>query len=313
MNSPRAVRYLVCFILLFAALGGLLGGSVVFAAEEGDNDPDSPPPGQEEVPPEGPIEFECGFPSVEGSGNETFKYDVLVIPATNEVAGAYDFNVIAPPGWEATVWGDHPAKRVGTIDFGGRRVASQVMTVRAEAIKGKTPEPGEYVITLEMTSGELKGTFDLTAVVTANYEFNIRTDTGRLSTEVKGTEDKHISILLENTGTAAIDNIILSAIEPEGWNITFDPDKIDSLEPGLKQEVDVVVRPPERAIVNDYTVTLRAESENGTETLKLRITVQAPRTMTAAGIGITASVIVGLVFLFKRTSMRYTTGASRRQ
>lgn len=286
---------------------------MVFAAEEGDNDPDSPPPGQEEVPPEGPIEFECGFPSVEGSGNETFKYDVLVIPATNEVAGAYDFNVIAPPGWEATVWGDHPAKRVGTIDFGGKRVASQVMTVRAEAIKGKTPEPGEYVITLEMTSGELKGTFDLTAVVTANYEFNIRTGTGRLSTEVKGTEDKHISILLENTGTAAIDNIILSAIEPEGWNITFDPDKIDSLEPGLKQEVDVVVRPPERAIVNDYTVVLRAESENGTETLKLRITVQAPRTMTAAGIGITASVIVGLVFLFKRTSMRYTTGASHRQ
>jgi uncharacterized membrane protein len=285
---------------------------VVFAAEEGDNGSDSSP-GQEEVPPEGPIEFKSSFPSVEGSGDETFKYDVLVIPATDEVAGAYDFNVIAPPGWEATVWGDHPAKRVGTIDFGGKRIASQVMTVRAEAIKGKTPEPGEYVITLEMTSGELKGTFDLTAVVTANYEFNIRTDTGRLSTEVKGTEDKHISILLENTGTAAIDNIILSAIEPEGWNITFDPDKIDSLEPGLKQEVGVVVRPPERAIVNDYTVVLRAESENGTETLKLRVTVQAPGTMTGAGIGITASVIVGLVFLFKRTSMRYTTGASRRQ
>ncbi len=315
MNSHRAVRCLVCFILLFAVLSGLLGSSVVFAAEESDNGSDSSPAGQEEVPPEGPIEFKSGFPSVEGSGDEAFKWDVLAVPVTNEIAGIYDINVTTPPGWEAGVWVGYgeTRKRIGAIDYGGRKVGARQLTIIAEPLPGKTLEPGEYVITLEMESGELKGSFDLTAVVTANYEFNIRTGTGRLSTEVKGAEDKQISILLENTGTAAIDNIILSSIEPEGWNITFDPDKIDSLEPGLKQEVDVVIKPPERAIANDYTVILRAESGNGTETLVLRITVQVPGTMTGAGIGITASVIVGLVFLFKRTSMRYTTGASRRQ
>ena len=286
---------------------------MVLAAEEGDNGSDSSPAGQEEVPPQEPIGFDCGFPSMEGSGNETFEYDILVVPATDEVAGVYDFNVTAPSGWEATVWGGHPAKQVGAIDFGGKRVSSQVMTVRAQAIKGKTPEPGEYVITLEMESGELKSTFDLTAVVTANYEFNMHTATGRLNTEVKGVEDKHISVLLENTGTAAIENVTLSSTEPEGWNITFNPDKIDSLGPGLKEEVDVVVKPPERAITKDYYATLRAESKNGTETLRLRITVQTPRTVTGAGIGITASVIIGLIFLFRHLSLRYTTGASHRQ
>ena len=313
MIKPKAIGHIACLVLLFAALGGLWEGPVMFAAEEGDNGSDSSPPEQAQLPPQGPIEFDCGFPSTEGSGNETFEYDVLVVPVTNEVAGVYDFNVIAPPGWEATVWGGSPAKQVGTIDFGGKRVSSQVMTVRAQAIKGKTPEPGEYVITLEMESGELKSTFDMTAVVTANYEFNMHTATGRLNTEVKGVEDKHISVLLENTGTAAIENITLSSTEPEGWNITFDPDKIDSLEPGLKEEIDVVVKPPERAIAKDYYDTLRAESKNGTETLQLRVTVQTPRTVTGGGIGITASVIVGLIFLFRHLSTRYTTGASHHQ
>lgn len=315
MNSRRAVRCLVCFILLFAVLGGLLGGSVAFAAEEGDNSSDSSPPVQEELPPEGPIEFDSGFPSVEGSGDETFKWGVLALPVTNEVAGVYDINVTAPPEWEVGVWAGTGEKRrrVGAIDYGGSKVGARQLTVIAEPLPGKTPEPGEYVITLELTSGELKSSFDLTAIVTANYAFNIRTGTGRLSTEVKGVEDKHISILLENTGTAAIDNVILSSIEPEGWNITFDPKKIDSLEPGLTEEVDVVIKPPERAIANDYTAILRAESENGTETLKLRITLQVPETMTGAGIGIAAGVITGLAFLFRRLSMRYTTGANHHQ
>lgn len=315
MNNPRAVRYLVCFILLFAVLGGLLGGYVVFAAEEGDNSSDSSPAEQEELPPEGPIKFDSAFSSVEGSGDETFEWGVFAVPVTNEVAGVYDINVTAPPEWEVGVWSGVGAqrRRIGAIDYGGRTVGARQLIVIAEPLPGKTPEPGEYVITLEMTSGELKGSFDLTAVVTANYAFNMHTATGLLSTEIKGAEDKHISILLENTGTAAIDNVTLSSIEPDGWNITFDPAKIDSLEPGMKEEVDVLIRPPERAIANDYTATLRAESENGTETLKLRITVLTPRTIAGAGIGIAAGVVAGLAFLFRRLSMRYTVGANHHQ
>jgi len=53
-----------------------------------------------------------------------------------------------------------------------------------------------------MTSGEIKGSFDLTAVVTANYEFDMYSATGRVNTEARNGEDKHVSILLENTGTA---------------------------------------------------------------------------------------------------------------
>ena len=289
-----------------------MGGSVVFATEEGDNSSDSSPPGQEEVPPPEPIDFDCAFPIVEGSADEMFKYEIYTTPAAKEFAGVYDINVVSPPGWEATVWvgrGD-TQQRAGAVNYGGRKSSEHHLTVAVKPLQGKIPEPGEYAIILEMEWGPYKGSYYLTAIVTANYEFDMYTDTGRLNTETRGSEEKHIFILLENTGTAAIDNIILSSTKPEGWNITFDPAKIDSLEPGLKQQVDVVVKPPKRTIAYDYTSILRAESENGSDTLELRITVLAPRTMAGAGIGISAGVIVGLIFLFRRLSMRYTSGAN---
>jgi len=89
-------------------------------------------------------------------------------------------------------------------------------------------------------------------VVTARDEFELHTATGRLNTEVTAGEDNHLSIRLVNTGTAAIEDITLSSSKPEGWSITFTPDKVDSLEPGLSQEVDVVIKPPRKTIAGDY-------------------------------------------------------------
>jgi len=299
MNNPKAVRRFFCVILSLAALGGLLGGSVALAADE--------------AALHEPIEFKCGFPSIEGSGDETFKWDVMVIPASNEVAGAYDFSVIAPEGWNVTVWGDHPSKRVGTINFNGSRIASQVITVQAKAIQGKPPQPGEYMITLEMTSGYISSSFDLTAVVTANYELDMSTPNGRLNTEVKGSQEQEIPVILENKSTAAIENISLTSLGPEGWNVDFTPDKIDSLEPGMTEEVVAVVTPAERAITKDYTITLRAEGETASDTLSLRVSVLTPQAVNGAGIGITAAVIVGLVLLFRHLGVRLAIDTKPRQ
>ena len=169
-----------------------MGGSVVFATEEGDNSSDSSPPGQEEVPPPEPIDFDCSFPVVEGSSDEMFKYEIYTTPAAKEFAGVYDINVVSPPGWEATVWvgrGD-TQQRAGAVNYGGRKSSEHHLTVAVKPLQGKIPEPGEYAIILEMEWGPYKGSYYLTAIVTANYEFDMYTDTGRLNTETRGSEEK---------------------------------------------------------------------------------------------------------------------------
>ena len=306
MNRSRATRYLICFVLLFAALGGLLGSSVALAAEEGDNGSVSSLPGQEEPPPEQPIAFTSKFPTVEGIATDIFEFEVFIKPSSDEYLGKYEFTLTTPPGWEAGVWGSYPQKRVSSIDFTGEQAHSETINVKAFAEPGKRPEPGEYGITLEMNweAGDIKSSIDLTAVVTASYDFTMITESGRLNAQTKAGEDNHIPILLVNTGTAAIEDVTLSATTPEGWSITFDPEKIDSLEPDLEREIDVVIKPPKKTVAGDYLITLKADSERGIESLELRVTVLTSTFWGWAGIGIAAGVIAGLIILFRRLGRR---------
>ena len=306
MNRSRVTRYLVYFILLSAALGGLLGGTMVFAAVESDSGSVSPLPGQEEPPPEQPIAFTCKFPTVQDIATSIFEFEAFIQPSTEAYLGKYDFTITTPPGWEAGVWGDYPEKRVSSIDFTGEQVHSETIKVKAFAEPGKRPEPGEYGITLEMNweAGDIKSSLDLTAVVTASYDFVMITESGRLDAQTKAGEDNHVPILLINTGTAAIEDITLSATAPEGWAITFDPETIDSLELDLEREIDVVIKPPKKTIAGDYLITLNADSERGVDSLELRVTVLTSTLWGWAGIGIAAGVIAGLVILFRRLGRR---------
>ncbi len=307
MNRSRIVRCLVCFVLLSAVFAGLLGSPAVLAVEEASNVPISSPPSQEEPQSaKQPIEFFAKFPTIEGVAGDVFSFEVFIGPTTDEYAVKYDFNVVAPPGWEAGVWGSYPKKQVSSIDFRGEQLHSETIEVRAASLPGERPEPGEYIMTLEMEASdlELKATVDLTAVVTSKYEFGMFTETGRLNAQVKAGEDNHITILLINTGTGTIEDLALSSEGPEGWDITFSPEKIDTLESDLRREVDVVIKPPKKAIAGDYVATLKAESERGSDSLELRITVLTSTIWGWVGIGIAAGVIAGLVILFRRLGRR---------
>jgi uncharacterized membrane protein len=197
-------------------------------------------------------------------------------------------------------------KRVSSIDFTGEQVRSETVNVKAFAEPGKRPEPGEYTITLEMNweAGDIKSSLDLTAVVIASYDFVMITKSGRLNAQVDTGKDNHVAILLLNTGTAAIEDVTLSATIPEGWSITFDPEKIDSLEPALEREIDIIIRPPNKTIAGDYLLTLKADSERGADSLQLRVTVLTSTLWGWAGIGIVAGVIAGLIIMFRRLGRR---------
>ena len=152
---------------------------------------------------------------------------------------------------------------------------------------------------------DLKATFDFKAVVTARYEFAITTSSGLLNTEANAGEENHFSILLRNTGSTAIENITLSSVKPSGWNVTFEPEKVDSLESGLTQEIDVVIEPPRKTIAGDYEITLKADSKEYTPgSMKVRVTVLSPTIWGWVGVIIVLVVIAGLGVVFWRLGRR---------
>ncbi len=303
MNSFRIARCLACFTLLLTLSINLLGSSAALAAE-GDASGSAPPSEKELESGEPPVKLTCKFPSVKGIAEDIFEFEIFIEVSAEEYAGKYEFNVITPPGWKAGVWTDVPEKRVSSIDFGGEPIYHEPIIVKASPLAGQNPEPGEYLITLDMESGDIKVSTNLTAVVTHSYEFEMDTETGRLNAQVKAGEDNHISILLINTGTGAVENIALSSDKPEGWSITFNPKKIDIIEPDVKQKVDAMVSPPKEATPGDYLTIVKAKNGNSSDSLILRITVTKPRAGGGPGIGISVGVIAGLAVLFAQLRRR---------
>ena len=305
MSKIKAVHYFLCFALLFIMLAGLAANQAALAAQES-KDSFLLPPGQEEPLPEEKLEMESKYPVLSAKSGEIFEFDVTLKYQGGE-RRRFDLTFTTPPEWRALATAGYPEKQIPAIEMGPAEMfpVTESIKVIFDPVSGKYPEPGDYVATLEVSSGTLKETIELKAVVTARYEFAMLTSTGRLNTEADAGEDNHFSILLTNSGSAAIENITFSSSKPEGWSITFTPEKVESLDAGLTQEVDVVINPPDKTIAGDYQITLRAESkEFSPDPLKLRVTVLTPTIWGWVGVLIVLAVIAGVGVIFWRLGRR---------
>jgi len=313
MNRFRATHYLLCLVLLFAMLSGLLGGSVVLAAQEGSNGPASLPPSQEEPPPEPeepPPEPEfkliTQYPVVRNESGAIFEFNVSLVYQDSE-SRVFDLDLTTPPGWIGGIMPSYGEFLIESITLEPGKAYPDKVKVLLAPPPQELPEPGDYVATFRAGSGEFRDSVELTAVVTEippTYQLYASTASLRRDMQAKAGEDNHLTITLENYGTGTLENIHFSSTKSEDWSITFNPYTVESLEPGLKQEVDVVVTPPSKTIAGDYHVILRMTAEKATYNIELRVTVVTPTIWGGAGIGIAVAVIAGLAFLFRRLGRR---------
>lgn len=173
-----------------------------------------------------------------------------------------------------------------------------------QSVPGQLPEPGDYTVTFGVSSEEESATIELTARVSPYYDFAMVTQTLQLTTQVTAGEDNHLAVLMINSGLTTIDNLTLTSIQPEGWTVTYHPEKIESLAPGITQEVDVVIMPSEETAAGDWPVTLRAKSEQVFDEFELRVTVLTPDIWGWVIILIIVVVIAGVGVAFWRLGKR---------
>ena len=185
----------------------------------------------------------------------------------------------------------------------------ECLTVTFGPYTGLYPEQGEYICTFRITStdGVVDETMELTARVTDRYEVSIAsglTD-GNLNPKVTAGKEYHFPLLLYNASTTNIEDVAFTVSKPDDWEVTFDPETINSVESGVMEEIDVIITPPGSTISGDYIVTIRANSEQYTpDSIKLRVTVQTSTLWGGAGVAIVVAVIAGLIVMFMRLGRR---------
>jgi uncharacterized membrane protein len=221
----------------------------------------------------------------------------------------FDLQAKVPDGFNYAITPSYgSSSQIAAIRLDPSKTYPDSITVTATPYAWQAAQPGEYPITVAASSGDLKASIDLKAIVTAKYDLQLKTSIGLLNTNATSGEDNYLTISVINTGTADLEKIEFSSktSSPSGWSITFDPKEIDLLPVGGTHEVQVDIKPAKKSISGDYMVTISAEpqAKNAFGSFDLRVTVLTPTIWGWVGVAIVVMVIAGLAFMFMRLGRR---------
>ncbi len=255
------------------------------------------------------VEVRAIHPSVEAVAGSDFVFEIQFKYVGEMLGDSKSFDLVptAPQGWEVYFTPQfEKEKHISAIDLkpGGVAFTDKTRMV-ARAPFWPLPEPGDYTIVLDVVSEDMKGTLEITAVITAAYNLLLVPAGERYDTKAKAGRDNYFSLNVGNLGTAPIDKITFSSEKPAGWSVEFTPDQVDSLEALGTQTVDINIKPPPETIAGDYMISVRASGVQRTsQKIDIRVTVETPTIWGWVGVAIIAIVVMGLVVIFMRFSRR---------
>lgn len=248
---------------------------------------------------EGEIVLTTSYPVLQGSSDGKFEFALSV---NNKTRKELPFNLIAeaPKGWRVNF--KPPFKDTYISSLMLKPDESENVTVQV------TPDPfaaaKEYTIPITVTAEDFTADASLKVIITGTYKIDVGTNTGLLSLSTQRGKSSNLSIYVQNTGSATLQDVSLLSVKPENWKVTFSPEKIISLDPGKLEQVEVTIVPGEESLVGDYAVGVSVNAEKTSDSLDLRVTVKASAAWGWIGVGLIILVIAGLFGLFRALGRR---------
>ena len=250
-----------------------------------------------------PLSLSTKYPVLSGPATTEFTYDVELTYNGRE-SKLFDLKLTGPDNYFYTLRQTYGGESdIASVKLDPSRGLSETLRVKATPNILNLPNPGEYTITLEASSGDITESIDLQIIVTARYGLLLDTTGGILSTQITANKDNFFTINVRNTGTAALEDINITTSvrgSPSNWEVTTDPAEIDKLDPKAEKEVKLNIRPPSKTISGDYEVTVTAKTEalNASDDVTIRVTVLTQTIWGWVGVGIVVIVVAGLIAMF---------------
>ncbi|MDM7324461.1 MAG: NEW3 domain-containing protein [Thermus sp.] len=244
--------------------------------------------------------LEAELPILKGPPTSSFRYRVtLKNESDRDLLVSLEYE--APKGWQVTFTPAFSGQQVTSLPI----KAGESKDLDVEVSLPKDTKADTYGLTLRAVAGEAKAELGLTLEVTGRPQVRFSTKEGRLSGQVVAGRENPVKLLLKNEGSAPAKDLSLSAFEPSGWEVKFEPDKLEALEAGQEQEVTARIKPSPKAVTGDYMVTLRLSGADGlSESLDFRATVVRSSLWGLVGVAIMAVALLVLGFAVNRFGRR---------
>jgi uncharacterized membrane protein len=247
----------------------------------------------------GTVSLTTDVPSRQASADETFTFSLELDNDTPQQL-TFDLSSTGPRGWTVALEpsGEPDATSV-TIDARASKTLSLTATPPAQATEG------QYPLRVDAVAGDQAAGIDLVAEVTGRIALEFTTADQRLNTTANAGSPTEVSVQVVNTGTSPLQGLSLSGTGPSDWDVTFDPETLDAVEPnGGVGSATARITPSGNAVAGDYVVTLRTSGEGVNEQLQIRVTVETAPVWGIVGIGLIVLTLAGMAWIFRRYGRR---------
>ncbi len=242
-------------------------------------------------------EFTSDQANMEGHAETNFTFTTKLTNRTGEKQ-MYSLRANPPRGWMVVFKPNYKQATAVEADPG------QTQTISVEITPQYMVEAGTYQIPIQAANSATSAELALEVVVTGSYDMELTTPSGLLSAKTTAGKDKRIEMMVQNTGTAELKNVIFQSSKPRNWEVDFSPDTIPRLAAGEKAQVNATITADDRAIPGDYVTRIIARTQETSSEASLRISVKTPLLWGWVGILIIIATIALIFYLFRKYGRR---------
>ncbi len=241
---------------------------------------------------QGSPNFKARLINIEAASNEPFRYQAS-LHNNSEKQIIYDLKAELPNGWMISY--NVEGSRVTSLNLD----PGKTQDISIEINPSLTSKPDKYKIPIKAISERDTLTLALEAVVKGSYGLELTTPSGRLNDEVTSGSKKEIKLLVKNTGTLPLKELEFSEQLPTKWEVSFQPTKVEELEPGKSADITATLTVPDKTIAGDYAAKYTVKNANTESQISFRLIVTT--SLISGWIGFVLILLaVGLVYYLIR-------------
>jgi uncharacterized membrane protein len=235
--------------------------------------------------------------NMEGHSNQAYTFNTVLSNRTAEKQ-LYSLRADVPAGWKVTFKANYVQATSVEIE------PNTTKDISIEIDPPDNIKAGTYNIPVYAGNNSTSATATLEIVIRGTYSMELTTRTGLLSTRITAGNERDVEFIIINSGSIELSNITMDAAPPLNWNVSFEPDKIEKLEPGKNMRVLATIKADKKAIAGDYVVNLEAKTLETSSQSALRVSVKTPVLLGWIGILIILAAIGSIFYLFKKFGRR---------
>lgn len=244
------------------------------------------------------LSLKSRLPSLRGTPRSSFEYTVTVGNDSGKDL-TVALSAQGPANFQTTFTEGFGSNEISSIPV----EAGQTKDIKVKVTPPRDVKAGDYPVLVKVAAEGATADLRVTLQISGQGRLALSAKGDRLSGEAEIGKASTYTLMLNNDGTAAVDEIEMSGTVPTGWKVEFNPKTVATLAPSEKKEVQVVVTPSDKAIAGDYVASFRATARGESSAADFRITVTTSTLWGLAGLGIIAVallVLLGAVARFGR-------------